>query len=84
MSWVTTNNKTGKLEGHGIAFEILNTLSAKYEFSYEIILPSRKTLLDQDGSIMNILKTGVSTSASGIPRVLRSESQHGHKNKILI
>ncbi|KAI5733654.1 hypothetical protein M8J76_014282 [Diaphorina citri] len=58
MSWVTTNNKTGKLEGHGIAFEILNTLSAKYEFSYEIILPSRKTLLDQDGSIMNILKTG--------------------------
>ncbi|KAL1459604.1 hypothetical protein WDU94_011569 [Cyamophila willieti] len=58
MSWVTVDNKTGRLHGNGIAFEILNTLSAKYEFTYEIILPTRQTLLDQEGSIMNILKTG--------------------------
>lgn len=59
MSWVV-RDRNNTLIGKGIAFEILDTLSRKFGFTYEVFLPTRKTLINEKGSILNMLTQGVS------------------------
>ncbi|XP_065213318.1 glutamate receptor ionotropic, delta-1 [Planococcus citri] len=67
MSWVV-HGKNETLIGKGIAFEILDTLSRKFGFTYEISLPTRKTLINEKGSILNMLTQGdVDMIAAFIP-----------------
>lgn len=58
-SWVTYE-KNNTIKGHGIAFEILNTLSEKFGFVYEVTIPTSNTLINEKGSILNMLIKGVS------------------------
>lgn len=60
MSWVVSG-KNNTLIGKGIAFEILDTLSEKFGFTYEVYLPSKNTLINEKGSILNMLTQGVSS-----------------------
>ncbi|XP_072161417.1 glutamate receptor ionotropic, delta-1-like [Bemisia tabaci] len=54
VSWIQDVN--GTMIGRGIAFEILNTLQEKFGFTYEIRLPSSMSLLDEKGTITDMLK----------------------------
>lgn len=58
MSWVTKETN-GSLIGHGIAFEIVETLRQRYGFTYDVVVPTRETLLNENGSIVYMLVKGV-------------------------
>lgn len=58
LSWVT-KEINGTLIGHGIAFEIVETLRQRYGFTYDVVVPTRETLLNENGSIIHMLINGV-------------------------
>lgn len=60
LSWVTKESN-GTLIGHGIAFEIVETLRQRYGFTYDVVVPTRETLLYENGSIVYMLIKGVKT-----------------------
>ncbi|XP_026810663.1 ionotropic receptor 93a isoform X1 [Rhopalosiphum maidis] len=67
LSWVT-KEINGTLIGHGIAFEIVETLRQRYGFTYDVVIPTRETLLNENGSIIYMLVNGeVDMAAAFIP-----------------
>ncbi|KAL5240574.1 hypothetical protein ACI65C_007984 [Semiaphis heraclei] len=67
LSWVT-KEINGTLIGHGIAFEIVETLRQRYGFTYDVVVPTRETLLNENGSIIHMLINGeVDMAAAFIP-----------------
>jgi len=58
LSWVT-KEINGTLIGHGISFEIVETLRQRYGFTYDVVIPTRETLLNENGSIIHMLINGV-------------------------
>ncbi|XP_050530491.1 ionotropic receptor 93a isoform X2 [Daktulosphaira vitifoliae] len=67
LSWVTTE-PNGTLIGHGIAFEIVETLRQRYGFTFDVVKPIRKTLLNENGSIIQMVINGnVDMAAAFIP-----------------
>lgn len=60
MSYITQEKNSTIIKGHGIAFEILNTLSEKFGFTYDVFVPARRTLMNEKGGILHMLTQGVS------------------------
>lgn len=60
LSYITQEKNSTIIKGHGIAFEILNTLSEKFGFTYDVFVPARRTLMNEKGGILHMLTQGVS------------------------
>jgi hypothetical protein len=61
LSYVTKEG--GNLVGKGVAFDFLETLMRKFNFTYTLKMPKRNifgSTNDMDGSILDLMKSGVS------------------------
>lgn len=60
LSW--TEEVNGTRVGRGVAFNLLNILMDKYNFSYELVMPKNNIVgstNDMEGSIIELLQSGV-------------------------
>lgn len=60
LSW--TEQVNGTRVGRGVAFNLLNVLMKKYNFTYELQMPKNNIVgstNDMDGSMIELLQTGV-------------------------
>lgn len=58
----------GTRVGKGIAFEILEVLTEKFKFNYELVMPERNIIgstTDMEGSLLQLLMNGVNYKCFG-------------------
>lgn len=58
LSYATEVN--GTLVGSGVAFNFINLLQKRYQFTYKVILPEEDILGTETTGIFGLLNTGVS------------------------